>query len=191
MHSDQEESINLALEIGKGIPELSARLHAYHKLYEYCFGEAVQELEAAHVIALELDPEEHIFRFPDPGFLRKARLGLYGVIHEKPDAHHQDLPIQITLLKRLKILDLENQSLNNLPRELVRLTELEELYLETNFLTNISLEFANLHNLHTVDLSNNKLDCVPKAITKIKSLERLSLRRNVIQTYPFRPVHLA
>ena len=184
LHSDQEENINLALEIGKGIPELDIRLYAYHKLYEYCFGEPIQELEAKHVIALELDPEGHTFRLPGSGFLRKIRLGLYGVICGEPDAHNQNLPIHITFLRGLKILDLKNQSLNNLPKELGRLIELEELYLEENFLKDLPLELNNLQKLHTIDLSNNKLESIPEAITKMKSLERLTLRRNVIQTLP-------
>ncbi|OJJ19192.1 hypothetical protein BKI52_20485 [marine bacterium AO1-C] len=181
LHSDQEENINLALEIGKGIPELDIRLYAYHKLYEYCFGESVPELEAKHVIALELDPEGHTFRFPDPGFLRKVRLKLYGVMYEEPDAHNQDLPIHITFLRGLKILDLEDQLLNNLPKELERLTELEELYLEKNFLKDLPLEFANLQKLHTIDLSSNKLESMPEVITKMKPLERLNLSRNTIK----------
>ncbi len=63
----------------------------------------------------------------------------------------------ISLLPRLKILHLENDKLDQLPKEIFKLQGLEVLYLNNNNFEKLPMEIMDLKNLKYLDLHDNKL----------------------------------
>ncbi|OJJ19193.1 hypothetical protein BKI52_20490 [marine bacterium AO1-C] len=182
LHSDQEENVNLALEMGKGIPELclKERLEAYQNLYRYFFGDTLLKLEAKHIIKLKLDPEEQVFSFPYPSLMYKVwkDRGIPANIlgHE--------FVSDIKVFRGLTLLELENRCLGSLPKEIGELTKLQEIKLKDNRLAALPLEFTKLTQLHSLDLSKNSLDTIPQAIYKLAQLQKLKLGENSIKAVP-------
>lgn len=99
----------------------------------------------------------------------------------------KQIPKEISNLKRLKILDLSGNEFNELPREFSNLNNLEELYLndEKNLKLSETLKvLAKLPKLKSLHLENDNLKELPNEINKLKSLESLYLNENKFKTIP-------
>lgn len=99
----------------------------------------------------------------------------------------KQIPKEISNLKRLKILDLSGNEFNELPREFSNLNNLEELYLndEKNLKLSETLKvLAKLPKLKSLHLENDNLEELPNEINKLKSLESLYLNENKFKTIP-------
>ena len=93
-----------------------------------------------------------------------------------------DLIERIGNVKSLKRLDLSFNYLNQFPRRLCDLDQLEILNLTGNSLNEneFPLETEQLHRLIELTLDNNNLKSIPKCISKLKNLQRLSIRKNLM-----------
>ena len=69
-------------------------------------------------------------------------------------------------LYRKIVLDLKNDNMKNIPKEIGILSNLQEFDLRFNKLRKIPPEIGDLSNLQTLDLSNNKLTEIPKKLLK-------------------------
>ena len=78
----------------------------------------------------------------------------------------------------LELLNLNNNQLIEVPKEIFTLTNLQELYLSSNKLTEVPKEIGNLTNLQELYLSNNQLTEVPKEIGNLINLQILYLDNN-------------
>ncbi len=97
------------------------------------------------------------------------------------DLSEQDLtvlPKEITKLTNLTKLKLFGNKLTVLPKEIGNLTSLKELYLHYNKLITLPKEIGNLTNLTILDLSHNKLTALPKEIGNLTNLKILDLKGN-------------
>ncbi|MCE7736122.1 MAG: hypothetical protein GPJ54_14665 [Candidatus Heimdallarchaeota archaeon] len=91
------------------------------------------------------------------------------------------VPEGIEGLQHLKILDLSNQGLKEIPDFICKLNSLQTLVLTTNHLKC----FHNISKLkiNTFDISDNQLTDIPEEISKLKYLKKLVLRRNKIISF--------
>jgi len=83
-----------------------------------------------------------------------------------------------------KKLDLCEQQLTMLPPTVVELTNLEELYLDSNQLAELPAEIAQLVNLRVLSLTDNRLKALPSSIVELKNLEWLYLGKNQLAKLP-------
>jgi Leucine-rich repeat (LRR) protein len=84
----------------------------------------------------------------------------------------------------LKRLDLSELGLNELPKEIGQLKNLELLFAYDNRLKSLPKEIGQLKNLKELYLSYNQLTDLPKEIGELKKLEYLNVSRNQLKTLP-------
>lgn len=101
--------------------------------------------------------------------------------------HLQQIPIEITSLKKLRILDLSGNDFQTLPVEFTQLQSLEELYLndETNMNLPKTIEIlSKLPKLKSLHLENDQLEKLPENLKKLEHLESLYLNQNRFMEIP-------
>ena len=86
--------------------------------------------------------------------------------------------------------ELMEYKLDELPKSIKKLTNLEELHLQFNNLTYLPPEIGELENLKILKLGGNKLKTLPKEIAKLKQLELLTLWGNEIIDLPIEITNL-
>ncbi len=87
----------------------------------------------------------------------------------------------------VKVLDLSEQNLRILPKDILKLPNLEELSLGSNPKLDFREVFdllAQLGKLKFLDLQNSELKVIPDNISNLKSLEILWLDDNFIEEFP-------
>ncbi|ESN98469.1 hypothetical protein HELRODRAFT_192938 [Helobdella robusta] len=94
------------------------------------------------------------------------------------------LPMSITSLTKLKLLDLGSNSFEELPETIGSLVNLEELLLDSNELSSLPVELGNLKKLTQLDVSENKLDKLPEQIGNLLNLSDLLLSENQVEYLP-------
>lgn len=95
-----------------------------------------------------------------------------------------ELPKEIAKLKNLNRLYLNSNYLSELPREIVQLKKLSILDLSFNYLTEFPKEIVQLKNLSILDISSNQLSELPKEIGKLRNLSILDISSNYLGTLP-------
>ncbi|MEQ8476954.1 TonB family protein [Fulvivirga sp.] len=91
---------------------------------------------------------------------------------------------KIGKLQQLIFLDLEGNSLSQLPKEISSLKKLKELYVPSNKLVALPNNFGALSNLKVLGLASNNLNEFPLQITQLTKLEILELSSNNITSIP-------
>ncbi|MBD2567292.1 COR domain-containing protein [Anabaena lutea] len=94
------------------------------------------------------------------------------------------LPREIVKLSNLQFLNLSSNQLSGLPREIVKLTNLQSLYLSGNQLSSLPLEILKLTNLQSLYLSNNQLRNLPAEIGQLTNIQSLYLSGNQLSGLP-------
>ncbi|XP_017883672.1 leucine-rich repeat protein 1 [Ceratina calcarata] len=106
-----------------------------------------------------------------------------------PGLNRKSFDRQILKLQSLRILNLSNNQISSLPKELGTLQHLQELILSQNRL-NKAVKWAWLDetamkfNLKLLDISNNMLDKLPEQIGKLGALVNLKASQNVLSYLP-------
>ncbi len=94
------------------------------------------------------------------------------------------MPRNKTELLNLIDLDLSENHLTELVKEIENLINLTGLWLQTNQLTHVEKEITNLKNLTYLWLSENHLSELPKEIGNLSSLTHLKLAKNKLKEVP-------
>ena len=89
-----------------------------------------------------------------------------------------EIPASIAKLKNLQFLELQDNNIEYIAKEIGSLPLLQELYLGKNRLTTLPPEMGNLKNLRVLDLSNNRLREIPQEVSYLGKLEEIDLRQN-------------
>lgn len=97
----------------------------------------------------------------------------------------EELPFEIHNFNCLKYLDLSQNYIEILPTSLFQLKSIENLILNANHIKNIPKSIKKLLNLKYLDLSYNSIKEIPKDILFPNSLEELQLHENEIEKFPF------
>lgn len=84
----------------------------------------------------------------------------------------------------LKKLDLHNNNLSQIPKELGSLIKLKKLYLDNNQLCKIPSELRHLTRLQKLSLANNQLRQIPKEICQLTQLQYLGFSGNQLKQIP-------
>lgn len=93
-------------------------------------------------------------------------------------------PAEIGSLTRLKELQIHNNELTAVGKEIGRLTNLRELYLSDNRLTSLPSEIGGLCSLTNLDLENNELTTFPLELVHLTQLKEIELNKNKIVSLP-------
>lgn len=93
-------------------------------------------------------------------------------------------PTSILELNNLKILEINNNLLTELPVNINKLTNITELYLFDNEISTLPLSFYELTTLTYLDISNNNITEIDNNINKLQSLYELDISYNFITSLP-------
>jgi internalin A len=91
-----------------------------------------------------------------------------------------DLPVEFSELKELRKLVLSSNKLQRLPEVILKLENLEELFVGNNNIKELPKDFSKLIKLHSLRLNNNKFTDIPEELELLK-LKFLLLRGNPIR----------
>lgn len=107
-------------------------------------------------------PKE-VFNFPNLKYLWIAMRNI------------ETLPREITQLKFLKSIDLQNSSIKKLPDNIGDLQDLEELVLLFTDIEELPVSICELSNLKTLQLGGTKIKTLPPCLKGLKQLEDFTL----------------
>jgi Leucine-rich repeat (LRR) protein len=94
------------------------------------------------------------------------------------------IPKEVFLFPNLRTLDLSNNKIVVLPAELGQLTKLEELDLTKNKIDELPKEIGNLQRLRVLKFRSNALYTLPKEIGELGRLEMVDLNGNPLWRLP-------
>ena len=86
-----------------------------------------------------------------------------------------------------RVLKLRGFRIEEFPKEILQMANLEELDLSDNLLKEIPVEIEQLKKLKTLDLSGNQLKKLPYSIANLPHLQELDLTSNEIEEEPKHP----
>lgn len=92
-------------------------------------------------------------------------------------------PICLFDLINLEVLDLRNNYLTELPKEISKFTKLKSLALSDNQIASIPKELGQLTKLEYLYLANNQINELPKELSNLVELRRLFLSGNKLTEY--------
>lgn len=94
------------------------------------------------------------------------------------------LPKQLSALEKIVSINLLGNELTSFPEVLTQLNSLQEVSLSSNRLTKVSPKIGALKNLRILILNFNSIQELPKEISELKNLLYLELGRNKITKLP-------
>ena len=95
-----------------------------------------------------------------------------------------ELPDSISDLSSLNMLQLSNNKLTSLPNNIGNLSDLEYLHLSGNELTSLPTSIGNLESLITLYLADNRLTSLPSSVGNLNSLTGLNVGENELTNLP-------
>ncbi|HVZ12017.1 MAG TPA: hypothetical protein VG965_03225 [Patescibacteria group bacterium] len=81
-------------------------------------------------------------------------------------------------------LDLSNQNLSELPKDVLKLKNLTSINLDNNKFTAFPDDLTTFTKLQRIDMKNNQLTNIPNSITKLSSLQIIDFSNNKLATLP-------
>lgn len=187
LHSSNEESVALALEMSKGMPELNIkkRMEDYLTLYQVFYNSSVEQMEPHHLVQLELGEAKPDLRCGGLSYL-PPEIKWWQNARELNLKHNQlkRIPAEIGQLTNLTRLNLKHNQLEALPPETGKLHSLTELNLSYNSLTSLLKEAGKLAKLKRFNLEYNQLTVLPAEIGQLKGLQSLNLGCNQLTALP-------
>lgn len=121
----------------------------------------------------------------DPLKVRKLDLSYRGVWkYQKNLSGKQELPSEIGKLKNLEELNLTLQDLKKLPSEFTQLANLKILDISYNDFESFPTEIFSCEHLDSLDLKLSHITAVPNEISKLKNLKKLILDDNRLSNFP-------
>jgi Leucine-rich repeat (LRR) protein len=95
-----------------------------------------------------------------------------------------NFPSNLCSLIRLESLSISNNKIKVLPENIGQLKQLKHLYLRNNELEYLPETICNLTNLETLDLSCNKIEFLPNDLNKLIKLKNISVTDNRLMNIP-------
>ena len=105
-------------------------------------------------------------------------------LHLKNRVGLRALPRELWTLAQLKSLRLHWSALENLPKEISRLKELENFLLVSNQLQRLPSEIVSLSRLRHLELTDSKLAELPADFSRLGALRTIILHRNQLRELP-------
>jgi len=105
-------------------------------------------------------------------------------VTESEESIFTDLKIALEYKGQVKHLNLSNQKLKKIPKEVFEFPNLRTLNLSNNKITEIPKEIGLLTKLEELNLTKNKIDELPKEIGKLTRLLVLKFRNNGLFALP-------
>ncbi|KAG8095945.1 hypothetical protein GUJ93_ZPchr0013g37829 [Zizania palustris] len=84
----------------------------------------------------------------------------------------------------LRILDLTNNKIVEIPEEVGRLVNMQRLVLAGNLIENISVNIGYLRNLKILMLDRNRISTLPEELGSLSNLQQLSISHNYLARLP-------
>lgn len=94
------------------------------------------------------------------------------------------LPVSLSCMKNLKVLELGENNIVSLPEDIGKLTRLEILNLSSNKLTELPSSVGDLPNLKIFDVSDNCVESLPEVFQSAKVIESFFMEKNYLRTLP-------
>ncbi len=120
------------------------------------------------------------FSFCGYGQTRSIEEGLkrpLEVVHLKLKRERlTEFPLEIIQFKNLEILDLSNNKLESIPKEISKLKKLKRVILSKNNLVDFPLVFLQMNELVYIDLWDNYIENLPAEIKQKENLQFLDIR---------------
>lgn len=91
--------------------------------------------------------------------------------------------IEVAKLKKDFSLNLNSKGLDNLTENITDLRDLRYLFLENNQLTSLPDTIGNLTNLHYLNIGGNRIDRLPENIVNLSKLRGLWLVDNPVKDF--------
>uniref|UniRef100_A0A7M4EQ69 Leucine rich repeats and IQ motif containing 4 n=1 Tax=Crocodylus porosus TaxID=8502 RepID=A0A7M4EQ69_CROPO len=101
------------------------------------------------------------------------------------DVNLDEFPVQICkCLHHVELLGLSGNQLRCLPKEIVNLRKLREIYLQKNIFESFPIELFHLLNLEIIDLEQNLVSFIPEEVASLINLVKLFLAHNNLSSVP-------
>ncbi|XP_078489106.1 zinc finger protein isoform X2 [Ciona intestinalis] len=95
------------------------------------------------------------------------------------------LPKDIGVLSNLQVFNIENNRITELPDSVEDLKKLQSLLAKDNQLNSLPITISGMESLRTLDISGtNKVIYLPKTLCKVRTLEVLVLANPAVMEYP-------
>lgn len=98
------------------------------------------------------------------------------------------IPKEISQLKKLKCIDIRNNQINALPDCFKDILELKKLYLGNNTFTEVPKLLSSCHSLELIDFTNNQLADGMEYLLQSTSITNIYLENNCISQFPFHQI---
>jgi len=135
---------------------------------------------------VKCNPDRLIEKLDLRGLKLNADIGFFKQLKELKafGSEMTHLPIEMKELQKLEYLDLSNNQLTSISKQILgNLTNLKELRINNNQLTQIPEEIG-ASNLVILNLSFNQLSSIPEQIGNLQNLDILAASSNKLKTLP-------
>jgi|688.fasta_scaffold169250_1 Leucine-rich repeat (LRR) protein len=116
------------------------------------------------------------------GWLISNPVAIIGQVTESEESIFTDLKAALEYKGQVKHLNLSNQKLKKIPKEVFEFPNLKTLDLSNNKITVLPSQLGLLTRLEEIYLTKNKIDELPKEIGNLKRLRILKMRNNLLYT---------
>ncbi len=99
-------------------------------------------------------------------------------------ARYKDIDDALNNINTACILDLSDQNLSELPKNIVKLKKLNQIVLNDNYFKTFPTVLLSISSLIEIDLVNNQISSLPTDINKLTNLQNLDMTNNELTSIP-------